>query len=235
MRWLSIPRGFVVSKTLVIGVLLLLMPLSACAPTSSSQNATPGATAPQQNATQPALGSNIADQLRKAQSQDGTFTIEKSDSNGSHGPKIGDGVSTRSPDLLQFTITIPGNGQSGNVEQVIDFSNAMVYSRLGKGGNWGDWYRKAAKIAHYYDLQSPKVLGTAMINGVPTYHIRGTAISGGHTVTLDVWARTDNLRAAQILETFTIQSATAYFLFIASAYNTGATITVPSQSLLIPS
>src|SRR5262249_55686179 len=92
------------------------------------------------------------------------------------------------------------------------------------------WNRIPAKIAHYYELQNPKALGTETVNGVSAYHIRGTAVNDGQAFTIDVWARTDNLYPAQIWEKYTPGTPQgSYYLFTVTAYNTGATVSLPTD------
>ena len=109
---------------------------------------------------------------------------------------------------------------------MIDYANAVTYARLGGG----TWVRVSTKIAHYYDLQDPKVLGTETVNGVATYHISGIAHNDNVAFPMDVWVRTDNLYPVQVWENLPIQSAEDYFLFIFTAYNTGAKITMPGHT-----
>ena len=107
---------------------------------------------------------------------------------------------------------------------MIDYANAVAYSRpVG-----GTWVLVSTKIAHYYDLQDPKVLGTETVNGVATYHISGIAHNDNVAFPTEVWVRTDNLYPVQVWENLPIQSAEDYFLFIFTAYNTGAKITMPT-------
>jgi hypothetical protein len=185
-----------------------------------------GNTSTKQNATQVTLGSDIAAQLKAAQPQDATYTFEQSDGNATHGQKLGEGVATRTPDLFHQTWMISISGQSTTVDQVYDYANGIIYQRFNGAGQWD---RMSSKIAHYYDLQSPKLLGTETVNGSPTYHIRGTAVNDGQAFTMDVWARTDNLYPAQIWEVYAFNNQSSYYLFIATAYNTGAKISIPSQ------
>ncbi|HEV8191458.1 MAG TPA: hypothetical protein VGP82_08225 [Ktedonobacterales bacterium] len=203
----------------------LLFLLSACSLSSGGTGAGGGSNAStstsKQKATQVTLGSNIDDQLKAARPQDATYIFAQSDAKGSRGQKLGEGVETRSPDLTYQKWT----SQSTPIEQLIDYANAAIYIRIGEG----KWDRTPSTIAHYYDLQNPKVLGTETVTGVPTYHIRGTAHNDDLAFTMDVWVRTDNLYPVQIWEILPIQSQTAYFWFIITAYNTGATISVPTD------
>ena len=202
----------------------LLFSLAAC--NTSVSGGTQGAGS-NSASPQPPLGSDIASQLRQAQPQDFTYTSEQSDANASHGTKIGEGVVTRNPDLLYQTFTISSGGQSYTAEQMIDYPNAVAYQRSSGAAKW---FRVSAKIAHYYELQNPQVLGTETLNGVLTYHIRGTAVNDGQAFTMDVWARTDNLYPAQIWEKDTPGTPQgSYYLFIVTAYNTGATLTLPTD------
>lgn len=210
-------------KGLLVGLLsaALLYSLAACN-ASASGGTQRGST----TAASPTLGSDIASQLRQAQPQDFTYTSEQSDANASHGTKIGEGVETRNPDLLYQKFTISSGGQSYTSEQMIDYPNAVAYQRLSSAAKWD---RVSAKIAHYYDLQNPKVLGTETLNRVLTYHIRGTAVNDGQAFTIDVWARTDSLYPAQIWEKYTPGTPQgSYYLFIVTAYNTGATLPLPT-------
>jgi hypothetical protein len=207
----------------------LLFVLSACSGVSGGAGNGGGntsATSTKQNPTQITLGSNIAAQLKAAQPQDATYNFEQSDGNASHGQKLGEGVATRTPDLFHQTWMISTSGQSTTIDQVYDYANGIIYQRFNGAGQWD---RMSSKIAHYYDLQGAKLLGTETVNGSPTYHIRGTAVNDGQAFTMDVWARTDNLYPAQIWEMYAFNNQSSYYLFIATAYNTGATISIPSH------
>jgi hypothetical protein len=166
------------------------------------------------------------DQLQRAAPNGAIFDIQQSDAQGSVGPVIGHGVATKVPDLLSFRLTITSGGTSSEVEEVIDYAGKAVYLRVVGAQQWS---RRPAAIAHYYEMTSPQVVGTETVSGVKTYHIRGSIQSGGHAFNQDVWARTDNLYPARILTVLTNTSQTAYFLFVATAYNTGATNTIPTN------
>lgn len=206
-----------------LGLCATLFLLSACSPSSgatggngggaptTSTNTTPAA-------TKPVLGSDIAAQLKAASPQDATYTFEQSDAKFKSGSKLGEGLETKTPDLTYQKWTSP------QTEQVIDYANAAFYQRQGDG----KWGRSSQKIAHYYDLHDAKVLGTETVNGVTAYHIRGTAINNDQSFTMDVWARTDNLYPAQIWEAYGDGSQATYYLFVMTAYNTGAKVTIPS-------
>lgn len=212
-----------VKRWMALGVCILVLLLSACSMGSRNTGSGGGntsTTSTTQGTTTVTLGADIASQLKGSGPEDATFTFEQSDAKGSHGPKLGEGVETRTPDLTHQEWT---NDPTGTIEQVIDYANAAIYMRIGNGR----WDRTPAKIAHYYDLQKPKVLGTETINGVPTYHIRGTAVNDNKPFTMDVWVRTDNLYPVQIWEAYTVGGQTGYYLFVITAYNTGAKISVP--------
>lgn len=204
-----------------LGLCATLILLSACSLGSGSTGgggASTTSTNTTTGVTKAALGSDIPGQLKAAQPQDVTYIFEQSDAKFGQGPKLGGGVETKTPDLTYLKWTGP------QTEQVIDYANAVTYARLGGG----TWVRVSTKIAHYYDLQDPKVLGTETVNGVATYHISGIAHNDNVAFPVDVWVRTDNLYPVQVWENLPLHSPGDYFLFIFTAYNTGAKVTVPA-------
>jgi hypothetical protein len=164
---------------------------------------------------------DIPGMLRRARPHDGTFDIIYNSTQA----VIGNGVATRIPDLFYFKEQIdPNNPKGGYYEEVIDFVNNLLYFRIVGSPTWSV---KSAHIAHWFDMINPKVVGKETINGVKTYHIRGPVTSGGHTWDQDVWVRVDNLYPVQVLTELT-GSGTKYLL-VMTAYNTGATITIPTN------
>jgi hypothetical protein len=206
-------------KGTLVGILsaTLLCSLAAC--NSSVSGGTQSSAS-----SSPTLGSDIASQLKTAQPKDFTYSFMRSDANANHGEKLGDGVETRNPDLVYQKWM--GIGQTPSVEQMIDYQSAVFYQRVSGAGQWD---RTSSNLAHYYDLQNPKVLGTETLNGAPAYRIRATQVKSGQNVTFDVWARTDNLYPAQFLSLEPIGSQLSYFLFVITAYNTGATLSLPTD------
>ncbi len=170
--------------------------------------------------------SDMRSALKRALPQDATFNIESSDAQGDPGPVTGNGVETKTPDLLAFTNTISAGGQSSDYQEVIDFANAAVYFRVVGAQKWT---KQSAAIAHWWDMYPAQVVGAETLNGVRTYHILGTVVSGGHTITQNVWVRTDNLYPVQIAQQFFAGSYTGYYLWVVTAYNTSGTITVPTD------
>jgi hypothetical protein len=217
MGSIMVSRPTLLRLSLLVGLLLI----TAC---SSASGGTQGGIT---TAAAPALGSDIAGQLKAAQPKDFTYSSEQSDANAGHGAKIGEGVETRNPDLLYQKFTLSSDDQTYSSEQVIDYPSAIAYQRPSGAAKWS---RVPAKIAHYYELQNPKVLGTETVNGASAYHIRATAVNDGQAFDIDVWARTDNLYPAQILEQYSLETPQInYYLFTVTAYNTGATLSLPTD------
>ncbi len=164
---------------------------------------------------------NIPDNLKRARPMDATLNIVDPDTQAI----VGNGVATRSPDLFSFKEQIDFKDPSkGYFEEVIDYTNDLVYFRILPSPTW---HVQHAHIAHWYDLMNPTVLGTETINGVKTYHIRGTVFSGNHTWDQDVWVRVDNLYLVQVLTE--LAGSTQPILLVITSYNTGATVTVPTD------
>jgi hypothetical protein len=164
---------------------------------------------------------NIPDNLKRARPMDATLNIVDPDTQAI----VGNGVATRSPDLFYFKEQIDFKDPSkGYFEEVIDYANDLVYFRILPSPTW---HVQHAHIAHWYDLMNPTVLGTETINGVKTYHIRGTVFSGNHTWDQDVWVRVDNLYLVQVLTE--LAGSTQPILLVITSYNTGATVTVPTD------
>jgi hypothetical protein len=169
---------------------------------------------------------DIRGMLKRARPKDATFNIEASDTQGDPGPVIGNRVETKVPDRLTFTETVSVNGGSFTYHEVIDFANAVVYFRL---ECQQQWTKQPAAIAHWWDMNPVEVFGIETINGARTYHIRGTVVTGGHTIVQNVWVRTDNLYPVRIAQQFFVGSYTGYYLWVVTAYNTGATIAIPTN------
>ena len=93
-----------------LGLCATLVLLSACSLGSSSTGGGGGASTTSTNttpgATKAALGSDIPGQLKAAQPQDVTYIFEQSDAKFGQGPKFGEGVLTRTPDLLYQKYTL---------------------------------------------------------------------------------------------------------------------------------
>ena len=217
---------------------LLMFVLAACA-TSTTGGANAGASA---TGTVP-LSASARDILTKAQAvklKDATLKTQVTTKRGSQTVTL-DGTARTTADPRRIEVI-------GTASQVVPYhavvDGNVIYIKL--NDKWLKVSLGSANAEFNYDflslveqLQNPGLVGTETINGVPTYHLRGTVqapVTPGanqsiETTTEDLWVRQSDYYPVQIVAhgagtnkgTSITVDVTATF----TAWNSGVTITPP--------
>jgi len=226
--------------TAILAALLLL--LAACGGTSAGTSAGPTATpdaATIAQKTQAAI-TNI---------KDASFNVRIQSSGGSSTQAVsgtGTGKLTRNPERLDMTLNGTFAGQQGTVSIITDQPTASAYVQTAQ--TQGKWVKLPIATLGMTEgigtlqLQNPTYVGTDTINGVKTYHIRGTqsasataTVTSGTPVsaseTTDVWVNQQNYEPVRIVTTGSDGTTTTIDF---TAINTGITITPPPDDQVIP-
>jgi LppX_LprAFG lipoprotein len=231
-------RGFRQRFSLVSLALpaLLMLLLAACSTATSGGGATTSGTV--------APSAQAREILAKAQAvklKDATLKTLVTTKRGNQTINLdGTARTTASPRRVE----VVGTASLGVPYQAIVDSN-VIYIKL--NDKWLKYTVGNANAEFNYDfislveqLQNPGLVGTETINGVQTYHLRGTVqapVTPGanqkiETTTEDLWVRQDNYYPAKIVAhgagssqgTSVTVDVTATF----TAWNSGITITPPS-------
>jgi hypothetical protein len=154
---------------------------------------------------------------------------------------VGDGKMTTSPQRADITFNVPISGLQVPIELLYDGDTKTLYAGssllatvTGASQTWvklpldqvGGVDRSA--FLNFSQLLNVSLVGTETLNGVATYHLKGTDSPTGQSATVDLWVQQSNydpVRAVINLNTFIVGTATVDF----TGLNTGLTITPPSS------
>ncbi|HKV83176.1 MAG TPA: hypothetical protein VJN88_01375 [Ktedonobacterales bacterium] len=224
---------------LVVGVLAL----AACgtgsgAGAKTTPTATPGA-------------AQIVAHIKNLQFKDATFTMTFNfTTQGQTVSGSGGGKFTKNPDRsdiqLAFPLTVSGSTYNLQYEVITDgtTSYTMITSNpdipgVSTGGMWTKGTTDSSSSSSPFGntsqfgdfatgLGSPTLVGTETVNGVATYHLKGTDTSTAGS-SIDLYVRTDNYQPVKADFTET-GSSSGNFTLVFTGFNSGISIATPPAS-----
>lgn len=194
-------------------------PTSSGAPTAQSILAR----TKQQNLTSATFTLN-----QQIQTQQGTLTSK------------GTGQLQEHPFAEQVALTTTLGGSQ--VQSQAIYSGNNLYSKTANSTTWtetpaGDVVNgssAAPDLANVADLPNATLVGTETINGVKTYHLKGTGTqtANGQSVayTEDLWIRQDNYRPEQVTDVVTAPVGNIQSTVIFTNWNSNVSIQTPPPS-----
>jgi len=227
------------------GVALLLVAgaIAAC----GSNGGTPSTTSRSgATATGAPDAASILQEVRSASAsiRDATFKIAATSPAASQAlTGTGTGKLTRSPDRLQISLNGSVGGQRGPFDIIVDKAASATYVRAPQQSE--KWLKVpsaagSAEDIGNFNLTQAALVGEEAINGVPTYHLRGTVASASSTTpgatpvtasaTTDLWVTKNTYYPVKSV-TKTEGGTTVTVDF--TGVNTGVTVELPPSAQVV--
>jgi hypothetical protein len=153
---------------------------AACGGTSGAASSSP---------SNPLTAQDIVDKATKSDLKSAEYTVEvKLTIGGQESSGTGKGKFTKSPPRTAIDLTVVVSGISVTTSLVAD--DKYTYTKNPTNGTWSKTPLSStdSDIASY-DLNSPTLVGKETVNGIETYHVKGTNKQG---IEREFWFRTDN-------------------------------------------
>lgn len=172
----------------------------------------------------------------------------------------GNGKLTKNPSRSEFVLNASVLGQSLKIDEITDDATNSTYTQTtGIGATGTQWVKTSntsassanpgSSATNFGDIQNPTLVGKETLNGIATYHVKGTAKSSASAATSadtaieEVWVRQDNFYPVKVVYTIvpatttptpTITSSgsdvTGTMTLTFTSWNTGLTIALPPPS-----
>lgn len=152
----------------------------------------------------------------------------------------GTGQLQEQPFAEQIATTTTLNGQQIQTQAV--YSNGNLYTKTADSSTWieapgGQIVNGSTAVpglAQIANLPNATLVGTETLNGVKTYHLKGTGMrtASGQSVsyTEDLWIRKDNYQPEQLTDIANTPQGNVQSTFIFTGWNTTVAIQTPPPS-----
>lgn len=237
MRPRTTPISYGLAALLLCGALAL-----AFAGCNSSGGKTSGSSSPSSSGGTP----TAQDILARTQQQNltsATFKINQQiqTSQGALTSQ-GTGQLQEQPFAEQISTTTTFNGQQVQTQAI--YANGNLYTKTASSSTWieapsGQIVNGSAAtpdLAEIANLPNATLIGTETVNGVKTYHLKGTGVRtvSGQNVsyTEDLWIRQDNYQPEQMTEVANAPQGNVQSTIIFTGWNTNVAIQTPPASAI---
>lgn len=152
----------------------------------------------------------------------------------------GSGQLQEQPFAEQISTTTTANGQLIQTEAI--YSNGNLFTKTAGSSTWIEapggqivnGSTAAPDLAEITNLPNASLVGTETVNGVKTYHLKGSGMRSvnGQSVayTEDLWIRKDNYQPEQLTDVANTPQGNVQSTIIFTGWNTNVAIQTPEPS-----